>query len=82
VRLSRKRLCNTLITPNPEGVYMARWFGLGLLGIGLTTLLARDGADCRRPAPHQAEQTEIRAGRGTQPRGRAAAEMTSVLQRL
>jgi hypothetical protein len=33
------------ITPNPEGVYMARWFGLGLLGIGLTTLLARDAAD-------------------------------------
>jgi hypothetical protein len=33
------------ITPNPEGVYMARWFGLGLLGIGLTTWLARDVAD-------------------------------------
>jgi hypothetical protein len=33
------------ITPNPEGVYMARWFGLGLVAIGLTTLLARDAAD-------------------------------------
>jgi hypothetical protein len=32
------------ITPNPEGVYMARWFGLGLLAIGLTTWLARDAA--------------------------------------
>jgi hypothetical protein len=30
------------ITPNPEGVYMARWFGLELLAIGLTTWLARD----------------------------------------
>jgi hypothetical protein len=30
------------ITPNPEGVYMARWFGLELLGIGLVTWLARD----------------------------------------
>ncbi|HET7869244.1 MAG TPA: hypothetical protein VFM85_02865 [Actinomycetota bacterium] len=33
------------ITPNPEGVYMARWFGLGLLALGLTTWLARDAAD-------------------------------------
>ena len=33
------------ISPNPEGVYMARWFGVGLLGIGLTTWLARDAAD-------------------------------------
>jgi hypothetical protein len=32
------------ITPNPEGVYMARWFGLELLAIGLTTWLARDAA--------------------------------------
>jgi hypothetical protein len=33
------------ITPNPEGVYMARWFGLELLGIGLVTWLARDAAE-------------------------------------
>ena len=33
------------ITPNPEGVYMARWFGLELLAIGLTTWLARDVAE-------------------------------------
>jgi hypothetical protein len=33
------------ITPNPEGTYMARWFGLGLLAIGLSTWLARDAAD-------------------------------------
>jgi hypothetical protein len=33
------------ITPNPEGTYMARWFGLGLLSIGLTTWLAREAAD-------------------------------------
>jgi hypothetical protein len=33
------------ITPNPEGVYMARWFGLGLLATGLTTWLARDATD-------------------------------------
>ena len=33
------------ITPNPEGVYMARWFGVGLLAIGLTTWLARDAAE-------------------------------------
>jgi hypothetical protein len=32
------------ITPNPEGVYMARWFGVGLLAIGLSTWLARDAA--------------------------------------
>jgi hypothetical protein len=33
------------ITPNPEGVYMARWFGLELLAIGLTTWLGRDAAE-------------------------------------
>ena len=33
------------ISPNPEGVYMARWFGVGLLAIGLTTWLARDTAE-------------------------------------
>jgi hypothetical protein len=33
------------ITPNPEGSYMARWFGLGLLAIGLSTWLARDAAE-------------------------------------
>jgi hypothetical protein len=33
------------ITPNPEGVYMARWFGVGLLAIGLVTWLARDAAN-------------------------------------
>jgi hypothetical protein len=33
------------ITPNPEGVYMARWFGLELLAIGLVTWLARDAAE-------------------------------------
>jgi hypothetical protein len=33
------------ITPNPEGAYMARWFGVDLLAIGLTTWLARDAAD-------------------------------------
>jgi hypothetical protein len=33
------------ITPNPEGAYMARWFGVGLLGFGLTTWLARDAAE-------------------------------------
>jgi hypothetical protein len=33
------------IDPNPEGVYMARWFGLELLGIGLVTWLARDAAE-------------------------------------
>jgi hypothetical protein len=32
------------ITPNPEGVYMGRWFGVGLLAIGLVTWLARDAA--------------------------------------
>jgi hypothetical protein len=32
------------ITLNPEAVYMARWFGIGLLAIGLTTWLARDAA--------------------------------------
>jgi hypothetical protein len=33
------------ISPNAEGTYMARWFGLGLLAIGLSTWLARDAAD-------------------------------------
>jgi hypothetical protein len=33
------------ITPNPEGVYMGRWFGVGLLAMGLSTWLARDAAD-------------------------------------
>jgi hypothetical protein len=33
------------ITPNPEGVYMARWFGLELVAIGLVTWLARDAAE-------------------------------------
>jgi hypothetical protein len=31
--------------PTPEVVYMARWFGVGLLAIGLVTWLARDAAD-------------------------------------
>jgi hypothetical protein len=33
------------ITPNPEGAYMARWFGLELLAIGLVTWLAREAAE-------------------------------------
>jgi hypothetical protein len=33
------------ISPNQEGVYMARWFGVGLLAIGLTTWFARDEAE-------------------------------------
>jgi hypothetical protein len=33
------------ITPNPEASFMARWFGVGLLAIGLTTWLARDAAE-------------------------------------
>ena len=33
------------ITPNPEGAYMARWFGVGLLAIGLTTWSAREAAE-------------------------------------
>jgi hypothetical protein len=33
------------IEPNPEGTFMARWFGVGLLAMGLTTWLARDAAD-------------------------------------
>jgi hypothetical protein len=33
------------ITPNPEGVYMARWFGVELLAVGVVTWLARDAAD-------------------------------------
>lgn len=33
------------ISPNPEAVYMARWFGVGLFGFGLTTWLARDAAE-------------------------------------
>ena len=33
------------ITPTPEGVFMARWFGVELFAIGLTTWLARDAAE-------------------------------------
>jgi len=33
------------IAPNPESVYMARWFGVGLLAIGLTTWFARNEAE-------------------------------------
>jgi hypothetical protein len=33
------------IAPNPGSVFMARWFGIGLLAIGLTTWFARDAAD-------------------------------------
>jgi hypothetical protein len=33
------------INPNPEASYMARWFGVGLFGIGLTTWLARSATD-------------------------------------
>jgi uncharacterized protein YndB with AHSA1/START domain len=33
------------ISANPEATFMARWFGVGLLGIGLTTWLARDAAE-------------------------------------
>jgi hypothetical protein len=33
------------VDANPDGVYMARWFGLGLIATGLTTWLARDAAD-------------------------------------
>jgi hypothetical protein len=33
------------ITPNPEGVFMARWFGVELFAIGLATWLARDAAE-------------------------------------
>jgi hypothetical protein len=33
------------IMPNDESVFMARWFGVGLLANGLTTLLARDAAE-------------------------------------
>jgi hypothetical protein len=33
------------ITPNPEAVFMARWFGVELFAIGLTTWLARDAAE-------------------------------------
>jgi hypothetical protein len=32
------------ITPTPEAVYMARWFGLELLAIGLVTWLTRNAA--------------------------------------
>ena len=41
--------------PNLEGVYMARWFGVELLAIGLVTWLARNAAESaggrRLPAP-------------------------------
>lgn len=33
------------IAPHPEAVFMARWFGVGLLANGLTTALARDAAE-------------------------------------
>lgn len=33
------------IDANNDGVYMARWFGLGLIASGLTTWLTRDAAD-------------------------------------
>jgi hypothetical protein len=33
------------IAPNQEGVYMARWFGVGLLAMGLTTWFTRDEAE-------------------------------------
>jgi hypothetical protein len=33
------------IAPNPEGTFMARWFGVGLLANGLTTWFARDAAE-------------------------------------
>jgi LPXTG-motif cell wall-anchored protein len=33
------------IMPNDESVFMARWFGVGLLANGLTTLLARNAAE-------------------------------------
>lgn len=33
------------IDANPDGVYMARWFGLGLIATGLKTWLASDAAD-------------------------------------
>jgi hypothetical protein len=33
------------ISPTPEGVFMARWFGVELFAIGLTTWLARDAAE-------------------------------------
>jgi hypothetical protein len=33
------------ITPIDEAAFMARWFGIGLLANGLTTLLARNAAE-------------------------------------
>jgi hypothetical protein len=33
------------IRANADGVYMARWFGLGLIATGLVTWLTRDAAD-------------------------------------
>lgn len=33
------------ISATDEGVFMARWFGVGLLANGLTTLLARNAAE-------------------------------------
>jgi hypothetical protein len=33
------------IDANADGVYMARWFGLGLIATGLTTWLTKDAAD-------------------------------------
>jgi hypothetical protein len=39
------------IAPNRESIYMARWFGVGLLAVGLTTWFARN----------EAESTAVRA---------------------
>jgi hypothetical protein len=33
------------IAPNDEALFMARWFGVGLLANGLTTLLARNDGE-------------------------------------
>jgi hypothetical protein len=33
------------IDANADGVYMARWFGLGLIATGLTTWFTKDAAD-------------------------------------
>ena len=33
------------VDANDDGVYMARWFGLGLIASGLITWLTRDAAD-------------------------------------
>jgi hypothetical protein len=49
------------ITPNPEGVYMARWFGVELLAIGLVTWLARNAT---ASAAGQAVARALTAGYG------------------